>query len=98
MSFTATESSSAPIVLGKEPVDKPSIHRGGMAIGTDYIRAFHDDASITFELPTSYGSDKDFLVTYHRAPITDVPCSTGMVSVTVFRETVVTWEELAPSN
>lgn len=98
MTFTSTEGNGGPpIVLGKEPVDKPHIHCGGMSVGLDFVQTHHEDGSVTFSLPTNHGPD-DYVVTYHRVPQSGEPCSRGMVSVVVFAEAVVTWAKIGSSN
>lgn len=97
MTFQATEGNGGPpIVMSKEPVYRPLIHRRTLAVGVDYIRAHHDDATVTFTVP-GLANDKDCEVTYHRVNVSDEPCTRDMVTVTVFPETVVTWE-YPPSN
>lgn len=98
MTFTATEGSSQPIVTSREPIDKPAIYRGAMAIGLDYVDTLHGDGSVTFSLPTPAGPDQEHSVTYHRAPETREPCSSGMVAVVVNADTVVTWKKIGDSN
>ena len=93
----ATGHGGKPIVMGKDPVAKPAIIRGVMAVGLAFVLATHDDGSITFSIPSSDGPDRDAAVTYHRAPLTGAAVTPGMVGVVVHPSTLVTWDWVKPA-
>jgi hypothetical protein len=92
MTFTATESSSAPVVLGKEPISRPKIERGAVQVPLAAFDAFPERGSrITFKLIRG-----PFVLTYHSVRVHDH--DSGTVSAWVSPDDVVTWIELDASN
>lgn len=90
MTFVATEGTTQPIVLGKDPVPKPEIHRGSFAFKTVAPPIYHGNKAVTFT--TRCPGSPEFMVTYHRAFTPAPPDCEDMVLVIVFAHTVVTWE------
>lgn len=92
MTFTATESSSAPIVLSKRPVPRPPISYGYTRIPQaqfDPLPAHGDRVSFT----TVHGP---YVVTYHDVPVHGV--DNGDVVIWVSVGHMVTWTVLDVSN
>lgn len=85
----ATESTTAPIILGKEPVPKPPcILNGDITVLRDDVTSFDDKAqTVTFML-RHIGFD----VTYHRIPL--ISMNERTVRAMVREGAMITWEKL----
>jgi hypothetical protein len=92
MTFTATESSSAPIVLGKEPIKRPPIERGNVRVPLANLDSIPETGDrITFKQIRGR-----FVLTYHSVQVKDH--DRGFVIAWVYRNDLVTWIELDASN
>lgn len=85
----ATEGNGGPpIVLSREPVEKPEIVRGPYWFRENgHEHEFHSDGTVTFTVDGS-----DFDITYHRTHHNRD--AEGYVFVTIAPDTVVTWVRL----
>jgi len=89
--FTATEGSSAPIVLGRDPIQKPEIWRGEFELRPSRADIIHEELqAITIIVPCSSGK---FVLTYHQMPIRDW-YPDGRILAQPTPQTIVTWEPI----
>jgi hypothetical protein len=92
MTFTATESSSAPIVLGKETIKRPPIDYGRVRVPLSQFEEIpRAGARITFTKIRG-----PFVVTYHFVRVHDHEGSD--VVAWVYVGDMVTWTVLDASN
>jgi hypothetical protein len=93
MAFTATEGTTAPIVLGKEPVKKPADIIRGKATTFMACVVSHDEEKQRVTFRSRYSG---FAVTYHDVPVQR--WRGDIIDVEVTPAIVVTWDEISVSN
>jgi hypothetical protein len=97
--FVSTESSTQPIVLGKEPVPKPEIVRGEISTALLPSDIIHGGDIINggFETVTfvTRSACEKYRLTYHRAQVLAFAPEFRQIKAMIHPSTVVTWEEVA---